>query len=1198
MAAPPDQLHLFARLPGDVLALIAPDGRCTYVTPSVERTLGYDPDTWVALPNSELVHPDDEAALTDMWLGLFSTPGDEGRVEARVRHADGSWRWIDMIMINQLDDPAIGAIIANFRDVTERRVLEDELREGEERLTTLLTRAAEVFVILDHELRVTFASPALEPTLGFSAAELLGRDVTELLHPDDLDVSLERAAILLGGNQVGETTVVRARHADGTWRWLEVDGTDMSSDPVIGGMLISFRDITQQVEATRALEESESRFRALVTNSRDVIATMDTDGVVTWCTDGVLEMLGLDAANLVGIKAFDLVHPDDLERALDAFADATAEGGQNPPPPITLRLSHVDGRWIPVEIAGVAFAGDGLEAGTVLLNLRDVTWRTETAEALKYNEERLRRLIEHAPAVIDVVDAEGVIQWASSSAERVFGYHPDEMVGKVASELLHPGDVSFARDAYLETMRNPGSSIRFETRLRHADGTWRWCETVMVNRLDDPVLQGIVANFRDITDHVLAQRALRDSEGRFRSLAECSPVGIYQQDADGACVYVNERWQEITGLTADAALGDGWRRIIHSDDRARLGVDRSGSGGPDAPPGAPSDAPFRIVRPDGEVRWVVASTSPLVDADDGHRLGTVGAINDITPRVRAERDSQRLTDIFDATQDLVGIAARTGHFLYLNGAARRFLGLPPDGPVDGVHVTDAFPPDMVPMLTGQIMPELEEQDMWYGELRTAGADGAEMPVLAQFLVHRDNDGRFEFFSGVLHDISERKDFEHQLRHQATHDPLTGLPNRTLLLDRLDHALGRARRTGSPVAVLFLDLDHFKVVNDSLGHSLGDRILDILGERLGELIRPGDTVARFGGDEFVVLCEDIGVGTAAVAIAERVIRAVSEPFQIDDSEVFVGTSVGIALADGSKPGVTGESLIRDADAAMYRAKDKGRGRWELFDNAMRATAMDRLEIETALRRSLERRELRTLFQPVIDVRTGAISGVEALVRWEHPERGLLLPGEFIGVAETTGLIVPIGAWVLDAACRQVQRWLADHDGLSELRLAVNLSGRQLGSPDLVEQVRGALVDTGIDPALLELEITESVLMDDVEMSNQTLGQLKDLGVRLVVDDFGTGYSSLSYLRQFPVDGLKVDRSFVDGLGRDPSDSAIVAAVVNLAHTLGLDAVADGVETADQLEELRTLGCDRAQGFHMSRPTDSAGIDRLLARRARW
>jgi diguanylate cyclase (GGDEF)-like protein/PAS domain S-box-containing protein len=589
-------------------------------------------------------------------------------------------------------------------------------------------------------------------------------------------------------------------------------------------------------------------------------------------------------------------------------------------------------------------------------------------------------------------------------------------------------------------------------------------------------------------------------------------------------------------------------------------------------------------------------TSFIYD-DDGVPSGAIGAIEDVTERRRSERATQRLTEIFEATPDLVSISDPAGRVMYLNQAAKRYFAV---GDGDDLVLADAFPPSVLERLQSEILPVVEREGGWSGELSLSRPGGGVMPVSAQVLRHVEPESDEVYYSTVVHDLSERKAFERRLAHQATHDPLTGLPNRLLLIDRLEGALARARRHRSRVAVLFLDLDHFKVVNDSLGHGLGDRLLLAISERLSSALRPGDTVARFGGDEFVVLCEDVATSDDAVTVAERIDAAISGRFLIDETEVFVGVSIGIACPD--EVDVDPETLIRDADAAMYRAKDRGRARWELFDNQMRASAVDRLDIENALRRALDHRELRVFYQPIIDVANGAIDGVEALLRWEHPERGLLNPDEFITVAEETGLIVPIGAWVLDQATRQVQRWHAAAPDRGPLRLAVNLSGRQLGHPRLVEDVATVLADTGIDPGLVELEITESVLMDDVEASEETLNRLHQLGVKLAVDDFGTGYSSLSYLQRFPVDLLKVDRSFVAGLGAEngegAGDSAIVTAIVTLAHTLGLGAAAEGVETAGQLAALRELGCDRAQGFFIARPMNNHDMGERLTGRSRW
>jgi diguanylate cyclase (GGDEF)-like protein len=438
-------------------------------------------------------------------------------------------------------------------------------------------------------------------------------------------------------------------------------------------------------------------------------------------------------------------------------------------------------------------------------------------------------------------------------------------------------------------------------------------------------------------------------------------------------------------------------------------------------------------------------------------------------------------------------------------------------------------------------------------------------------------------ASVLIAAIERDEYAGELERMARHDALTGLPNRALFIERTREALARARRTGAPVAVLFADLDRFKVVNDSLGHTIGDRLLVEVAGRLRAAVRPFDTVARLSGDEFAVLCEDVPGAAEAVALAERVQSAMSVPFELGGTELFVTSSVGVVMGGSSDD--EPETMLRDADAAMYRAKERGRARHELFDEEMRVEARLRLDLARDLRKALHRGQLRLVYQPSIDLRAGGARSVEALLRWDHPERGPVPPGEFIAMAEESGLIVPIGAWVLDEACRQAAAWQADGE---DLTVAVNLSAHHFSRPELLDTVAEILSRRGVDPGRLVIEITESAVMADPEAAIATMDGLKDLGVGLAIDDFGTGYSSLSYLKRFPVDALKVDRSFVGGLGSDLQDRTIASAVVSLAHSLGLTAVAEGVETRRQLEELQALGCDSAQGFLWSRPVPPADL----------
>jgi diguanylate cyclase (GGDEF)-like protein/PAS domain S-box-containing protein len=552
----------------------------------------------------------------------------------------------------------------------------------------------------------------------------------------------------------------------------------------------------------------------------------------------------------------------------------------------------------------------------------------------------------------------------------------------------------------------------------------------------------------------------------------------------------------------------------------------------------------------------------------------------------ARAREEHFRSLVQGSSDVLTICERDGTIRFISPAVYRVFGFHPDDLL-GTKLVELVHPDDAPRVVAEVEASVADPGPPITiHCRYRHQDGRWLHVEALL----SNDLDHPNISGLVfntRDVSERKELERQLTHQAFHDPLTGLANRSLFRDRVRHALALRSRTLQPLAVLFLDLDGFKAINDSLGHAVGDRLLGSVAGRLQSVVRPGDTVARLGGDEFAVLLEDLEGLHVAQQVATRIIEELHTAFALEGHEVFVGASVGLAVAEGDDDA---DELLRNADLAMYKAKAMGKGRCEVFEPDMHAAAIERMVIEGDLRHAVVRGELRLHYQPLVELATGRIVGVEALLRWQHPTRGLVMPGDFIGVAEESGLIVPVGRWVLTEACRQIARWQRD-TGLP-LRLSVNLSARQLEAPRLAEHVAKTLRSTGVNPNDLVLEITESMLVDNAERTIAKLHLLRELGVRLAVDDFGTGYSSLNYLRRLPVDVLKIDRSFVQGIGSEAELTALTGAIVGIGRDLGLDTVAEGIEEPGQLAALRDMGCVLGQGFLYSRPIPPEQLAGLL------
>ena len=723
----------------------------------------------------------------------------------------------------------------------------------------------------------------------------------------------------------------------------------------------------------------------------------------------------------------------------------------------------------------------------------------------------------------------------------------------------------------------------------------------------------------------------------YRRLVERLPAIVYAAELgeNGRWRYVSPQVEEILGYTPEEWLADEglWARLLHPDDRERaLAQETRKTMGARNPP--PID--YRMVTRDGRTVWILDEA--VLEPDQGGTPVWHGVLYDITERKSAEQDARRAATQQAAVARLGGRALRDGDpgalmreavslliqiegvdaaCIWELGRDGRRLGLRAgleDRVVGSARASAARDSHAGAALDSRLHVIVDD---WEGErrfsmppaLRSVGVrsslavpiDGKEHPF-GVLDVHSTAPHRFtpqdvhfvQATANVLADAIERHATDEALRHRVLHDPLTGLPNRLSFVEALGDALKRGTVSGSPVGVLFLDLDNFKLINDSMGHHAGDELLRAVAPRLRAHLRPGDIVARFGGDEFGILVDRLADDDEAVAIADRIAAAFSEPYSIGGVDHYVSASVGIAVARPSaREAIDADMLIRDADAAMYRAKEHGRARCELFDAEMRARALRRLEVERELRRAIERQEFELHYQPMVSLRSGEVLGLEALVRWRHPERGLLDPAEFVSIAEESGLIEPIGRWVQEEACRRLVEWHALRPDRRPLDVSVNLSTRQVASRELAPAILAILAETAIDPVHLRLEVTESALVEESASASGTLEALSDLGTRLILDDFGTGYSSLAYLNRYPLDGLKIDRSFVDALGVEQERTAIVEAIVGMARALSLEVIAEGVENDAQLAELIRLGCDQAQGHLFSRPLPADKVTALIA-----
>ena len=816
-------------------------------------------------------------------------------------------------------------------------------------------------------------------------------------------------------------------------------------------------------------------------------------------------------------------------------------------------------------------------------------WRFDLADLTP--EYAAAQILETMKGAVVVVDMQGQIRVVNRAACSMLGFKPPDLLGNHIRAILEP-------TSNLTT----GQLLNSMGVLEHMM-VWRSAEGARVDvlaassfvRNTDGTPVGVVYVASDFTERKKAEAALRESEHRYRTLFDANPLPMWVYDYESlSFTAVNDAAVRHYGYTRHEFLRMNIMQIRPEEELPAMMAalkSRDRFRGPSV---------FRHRKKNGTVIDVEVTSFEFVS---GGRLSRLVIAQDITERKRADeelRDSEeRYRELFENAKanearyrllferNLAGVYRTSvdGRVLDCNEACARIFGF---------ESREELLAEVAPALyfkagdREHLVATLREQkSLTNQELRMRRRDGSTVWVLENVSLLEGRTPEEDVLEGTIIDITDRRYAQEQIEHQAFHDSLTGLPNRRLFRDRIGVALAHARRSGRNVAVMFLDLDQFKLVNDTLGHTAGDRLLQGIGSRLVNCVRADDTVARMGGDEFTILLADMPDRRGAATVAQKVLDSIRHPVVLDEHELFVTTSIGIAIYPDD--GEDAETLLRNADRAMYRAKELGRDNFQYAANA--ANIDGRLLLERNLHRALERDEFVVHYQPMVEIATGRLVGAEALVRWQHPEDGLVPPEEFIPTAEESQLIIPLGEWVLRTACAQMKEW---HDaGHDWLRVAVNLSARQFQQRDLAATVERILAETGFPARYLDLEITESTAMQNADMSLAILNRLKEMGIRISIDDFGTGYSSLSYLKRFPIDTVKIDQDFVRDLTADANDSAIISAVISMARALNLRVIAEGVETEEQLAFLRREQCAEMQGFLYSRPLSAAEFGRRLA-----
>ena len=810
---------------------------------------------------------------------------------------------------------------------------------------------------------------------------------------------------------------------------------------------------------------------------------------------------------------------------------------------------------------------------------QDISEKRKNEEDLHALARRLTTTLESITDAFYTLDREWRFTYLNKQAERFLQRPRETLLGKVLWDEFSALKGQVIEREYHRAVRE-NCTVVFEAYYAPVQ--------LLAEVRAYPSEEGLTVYFRDITQVRKIQESLRSSEERFAILAKTTTDTIWDWDVKSDRLWFSQNLRDLFGYAPEELARDraAWVARIHPDDRARV-LERM-----DAAVFGRDDHwmdEYRFLRRDGSAAYVLDHGFIIRDGH-GTALRMVGALVDLSERREAEARIREQASLLDKAKDAIVVRGIDNRIHYWNKGAERLYGWSAEEAL-GRAVDELLYDD--PAVVQEATRRVLETGEWSGELTERRKDGSALQVEVQWTLMRDEAGQPQSIFAIKTDISRRKEAEGRIQYLAFYDPLTQLPNRQLLMDRLEHAIAASVRDGHLNALLFVDLDNFKSLNDTLGHTIGDLLLQQVALRLSECVGAADTVARFGGDEYVVLLENVGRTLAqaharTAELGERILRVLNQPYQLDNYSHHTTPSIGATLF--GQAGDNSGDLLKRVDLAMYQAKADGRNTVRFFDPAMQAALSERMRLEGELRHGLREHEFFLHYQPQVD-RGGRIDGVEALLRWQRPERGVAAPGEFVPLAEETGLVLPLGEWVLEAACRQLAEW-AGQSGMAHLEIAVNVSARQFHHPGFVGQVLGAVGRTGANPGRLKLELTETLLLDNLEDAIAKMNALRAAGISFALDDFGTGYSSLAYLKRLPLDVLKIDRSFVDDLLTNQNDAVIARTIIALGRNLGLKVIAEGVETVGQRDFLFEHGCDAYQGYLCTVPVAAGHLPAVM------